>query len=76
MQKQSRTDKLKKLLTDRLKELEVQMLAPPDKLSDQKFEELKKEAIKLRDTLKMLQWIGDTYERRTEKILRCLHDQS
>lgn len=55
MQKQSRTDKLKKLLTDRLKELEVQMLAPPDKLSDQKFEELKKEAIKLRDTLKMLQ---------------------
>lgn len=54
MQKRSRTEKLKKLLNDRLTELEVQMLAPPDKLSDQRFEELKEEAIRLRDTPKLL----------------------
>lgn len=54
MQKRSRSDRLKNMISERLKELELLMLASYKELSDEEFEELKAEAIMLRETLKML----------------------
>jgi len=54
MQKESRTDKLKNMIEERLFFLEKRLSLPPDKVDDKEYEEMIAEAIRLRDTLKML----------------------
>lgn len=55
MKRQSRTEKLIEKIKVRLDELEWLLMLPPDEIDDEEFEELRKEAIRLRDTLKMLE---------------------
>lgn len=55
MKRQSRTEKLIEKIKVRLDELEWLLMLPPDEVDDEEFEELRKEAIRLRDTLKMLE---------------------
>lgn len=54
MKKRSRKEELMEIVTQRLLELDEFLLLPPDRFSDQEFEDLKQEAIKLREMLKFL----------------------
>ena len=55
MKKQSRAEQLIELIRARLEEVEALLMLPPDVISDEEFENLQQEAIKLRDTLAMLE---------------------
>lgn len=55
MKKQSRAEQLIELIKARLEEVETLLLLPPDVISDEAFENLRQEAIKLRDTLVILE---------------------
>lgn len=54
MKRQSRTQKPIETIKLRLSELDLLLLLPPDEIDDEEFDNLRNEAIRLRDTLKML----------------------
>ncbi|WP_171037844.1 hypothetical protein [Dyadobacter luticola] len=54
MKKKSRKQELIELAEARLEELEFELLLPPDRLSDEEFQELITEAVKLREMLEFL----------------------
>ena len=55
MKKRSRAEELNLQIRKRLDELDSLLLLPPAELNDEEFETLRKEAIRLRETLKLLE---------------------
>jgi hypothetical protein len=54
MKRKTRQEELIEKIKQRLSVLEKLMLLPPDDMSNAEFEEIRAEAVKLRDVLKML----------------------
>ncbi|WP_373514160.1 hypothetical protein [Persicitalea sp.] len=55
MKRRSRTEELIEKIKIRLSELDFLLMLPPDEIEDEEFDKLGEEAIRLRDTLKMLE---------------------
>lgn len=55
MKKQTRAEQLVEIIRTRLEEVETLLMLPPDAISDEEFENLQREGIRLRDTLSMLE---------------------